>query len=286
MAAHFGLFYFKSRLRAGWLAGRHSDQWRIVLADGTAVTYPPKQVLYAWEGQGAGPAAEAPARTELAAREGGLTSVNEHILESLHRKLPKGKELPFTAIAARALPAHADGWARAALYCALLQSPRLFRAVDGGFAALGAAQRRRREAEDRAARERAAWRKNAAHWRAALEAGRWRGNDSGAERFVQQLESLLMEERRSPHWHLLAQTLGLRRGQREEARERLRHWLESAGRWPGWPNLWLRWSGVARDFAPALARPGTMSWLHVPPIWSGWTMRGQRSRSRWNLIRN
>ena len=254
MAAQFGLFYFKSRLRAGWLAARHSTQWRIVLADGTAVTYPPKQVLYAWDGQPDGPAAEAPARAELAAREGGLAAWEEPALETLHRKLPKGRELSFTAIAARALPAHADGWARAALYCALLQSPRLFRAVDGGFAALGAAQRRRREAEEKGARERAAWREKAADWRAALDAGRWRGNDDGAQRFLQQLESLLMEGRRSPHWQALAQTLGLRRGHREEAGERLRHWLESAGRWPGWPHLWLRWGGVAREFPPALER--------------------------------
>ena len=33
MAARFGLFYFKSRLRAGWLAERRSAQGRIVLAD-------------------------------------------------------------------------------------------------------------------------------------------------------------------------------------------------------------------------------------------------------------
>ena len=271
MQPEYGLFYFKRQLSVGWIVEHQGGQCKLELPGGQRVAYPADQLLYRWKDEpaatGGAPKDSAPkipadavgAMVQLKARRGWLATIRREELNALHRKLPKGVETSFTQIARialsgpRGLPKDgADGWSRARLFWGLLNSPGLFRPTGRGFAARNAVERRQWETQQQAARARAQWRLKVGRWRETLQSG-GRPRGRGAALFMAQLESLLMEERRSPHWELLAQPLGLRRGKTEETKARLRGWLEAAGCWPGWPALWLKGSGVAARFPQGLA---------------------------------
>ena len=269
MRPEFSLFYLNGRLRTGWVAARKKSSWRIVLADGQEIRHPPQQILYSWQGAAVpksppkagktSPGAErlrVAALARLAEGEAGLEAAGAALdLEALHRRLRTRDETAFEAVAAlalpRTLPQEADGWARAALYAALLNAPRLFRRRGEGFAALDETAMERMSEKQDAAEAREAWRARVAEWSAMLERGEWEAAPEG-ETFLAQLESLLAHERRSPHWRELARPLGLRAGGMAEQRVRLRKWLVTAGHWPGWPKLWLMAGGVEGSFPPAL----------------------------------
>ncbi|MCZ6647314.1 MAG: RNB domain-containing ribonuclease [SAR324 cluster bacterium] len=257
MQPEFALFYYKRRLSVGWIVSRETASLRLLLADGTKISRPGAQVLLRWRGSGGTPAGQEEALARLAAGEIAMAKAAPTLnLEELHGGLPKDRETAFTKLAALALPSQADGWSRAALHMALLQAPRLFRHGKKGFAALGPDTQQLQSQKREAAAAQADWQARAARWCEQLQQQRWQTGGEG-DVFIKQLESLLALERRSPHWKLLAAPLGLSPARMDEAKEKLRGWLAAAGRWRGWPALWLLAGEVEQAFDPALESQAT-----------------------------
>jgi exoribonuclease-2 len=249
--SHFALIYLKGRPRLAHLVDEGPPHCRLALADGVEIRYPSTQILLRWEGEEPAPDE---AGASLADREAALAErAPAFDLAALHAQLPKGRALPFARLAAHALPPRANEWERAALYLALLDEPSLFRHTRTGFVPRGAADTRRWTEQAAGEQARAEQLARVAEWRAMLERGDWReGGEPQASGFLDRLESLLAGERQSPHWALLAKPLRLQPGSMAEARVKLKSWLEAAGRWRGWPHIWLRRAEVSRSFSPAL----------------------------------
>ncbi|MBI4083514.1 MAG: RNB domain-containing ribonuclease [Candidatus Lambdaproteobacteria bacterium] len=276
MTPRYCLLFYNRAVRIGWIAGRAGAQRQVVLDDGTALSYAADRIPFEWEGE-ALPAAPSPAAPSPAAEPGAtptasavtaaaLAQLAAHLpelerraatfdLPRLHGELPKDTPQPFAALAARLLGAGADPWPRAALYLALARGARLFRPVPGGFQPREDEEIRSREAQQAEELARERWVAQVGRWRAALDAGRWpRPAEPEASLFTEQLRSLLAHERQSPHWKTLAPALGLSPEQPQEARVRLKRWLETAGAWQGWGAIWLRWGDVAGPFDAELER--------------------------------
>lgn len=236
-----------------WVAGRKGGKMRLLLEGGESINKPAEQLMFLWEDEALIEPSKDEARARLAQMSRELTTGAEAFApEALHRELAGEQQFSFDELAARLLPAEATGWERAALFKSLLGAPLLFRHSAGGFTARAAEEVERLRLKAREESERLQWRELAAEWREALEGGRWPGGGHPwGESFLERLESMLTLEKRSPYWNLLAKPLGLKAARMAEQQTMIKHWLELAGRWSGWPEVWLRGAGVSGDFEPA-----------------------------------
>ncbi len=278
MPQEFALLYFKQKLAIARIVGRSGTRCSLVLPDGGEFRCPEGRLLLRWEGA---PAAPPPDGNGLQAELHGRVEELEKLKKSaaaldtaaLHRKLRAARapaaetpctepeipltqtEIPFTEIVAHALPGESDGWARAALYMALLGAPRLFRHGRGGFAPKAEAEIEAWDEKEAAGQARKEQERQTERWRGMLERGEWKPEDSAAgAAFLGRLGSLLAEERSSPHWNALAKPLGLRAARMAEARVKLKTWLRVAGRWEGWPAVWLQKAQVSTGFEATLEK--------------------------------
>jgi exoribonuclease-2 len=161
----------------------------------------------------------------------------------------------------------AEPWERAVLCLALTRDRERFRREGAGFVVLDAGERSQREARESQAREQREWMRLAQQWRPELERGRWNGARTplGPE-FLVRLRSLAALERHSPYWSGLAKPLGLHQHGEASVALRLKPWLEAAGAWPGWPDLWLERAAVRQAFPPrVLQEAARIAALPVDP---------------------
>jgi hypothetical protein len=258
MVPSYALIEIERKPRFAWIAGRQGRRLRFVLEDGTAVLEPFKRVLYRWEGEsiaedGAGNGAAA-ALAQLRERARAASDSSPGLdAAALHARIGAGEGWPFERIAASLLGEQVSGWARAALYLALLRETEHFRPTRGRFVARSGEEMRQQARRAEALRLHQAWLGRVAGWRAALEGGESLAEaDPGAREFLAQLESLLAFETRSPHWKTLARPLALLAHDWPGNRATLRRWLEVAGAWHGWGAIWRLGAGVPDRFGAAL----------------------------------
>ncbi len=254
MLQTFAFCYHTQQLRTVWVAGHEEgDFLRLIGSDGEAFRYRPRQLLHRWEEDGP-PLDAGSAPGYLRARVTELEDRARHLdLDALQRALPVDEEQTLERLAALAMPGRAEGWARAALFLALLRDSTRFRRGEAGFAARHEGEQQQRAARRAEAVAQEAWAAQARAWAKALEQGQWLGGDDPAGlKFLVQLTSLLALEKRSPHWALLSKPLGLHGLHAHDAAPTLKRWLELAGGWPGWPAVWLLRAGVYQGFASGL----------------------------------
>jgi exoribonuclease-2 len=259
MPQTFAFCYHAQLLRTVWVAGtEEGDALRLIPAEGESFRYRPRQLLHRWQEDGPPlDATSAPGylRARVAELEARARLVH---LDALQRALTVDEEQSLEQIAAvcarqGALPPGADGWARAALFLALLRDSTRFRRGAAGFAARPESEQQQRAARRTEAVAQEAWAAQARAWAQALEQGQWLGaDDPDGLKFLVQLTSLLALEKRSPHWVPLSKSLGLHGLHAHDAAPTLKRWLELAGGWPGWPTIWLLRAGVYQRFAPGL----------------------------------
>jgi exoribonuclease-2 len=189
-------------------------------------------------------------------------------LARLYATLPKGEPCPFETLASRGLAAPAGGWARGALFTALLRDSDRFRYAGGAFTPRDEEEVAARRAQREEQQARQQWVEKVQRWRELLESGAWQATeDADAAEFLAQLRSLLALEKRSPHWALLARPLGLHNLHLLDVSSRLKGWLTMAGAWPDWPAIWLQWGEVGTRFAPPLRAEAKA--LSLAPVRSG-----------------
>ncbi len=257
MPPEFCLIYYRGGLQVGWLAGRQGAKWRLRLENGEAISYPAGSVLFSWDGEDT-PPGEAPGEVAALAQLRGQTGPMKTRaggldLAAVEGALASGEALPFARLVSGALAPDSDGWGRAALFFALASAPARFSREGDRFRRVSAAESLRRAEQTGGEPERAPWLERVPGWRELLDRGEWpAGADADAEAFLAALESLIALGKGSPVWPELAKPLGLKASLMVEQAPRLKGWLETAGRWQGWPPVWLTAAGVANTFAPHL----------------------------------
>lgn len=289
------LFFHRQRVCLGWAWARDTRTWRVSLASGERLRCPPQRILYAWtvasapkaEGSqhaykldGDGPVtaahqqAEREAVAHLSAEEADLQlrmraltgeSLSRTRLEALRAELPCGVGHPAEALLARLLPTEASHWERAAAVLVLAQERTLFHWGPHGFQAHDAAEAVRRESLRSEESARAEALEQRLEWtRAWGQSPPAQLPQAETAPFVQELLSLTLHERRSPHWRWLAGPLGLNGLEERSLRMRLQTWLECANSWPGWPAIWRMQAQLPHEFSPQALEQAQR--LHTKPV--------------------
>ena len=243
MSKHFCLIYFRGQPRRATVLDDTGSRWQLQLEDGEALRFPKGQVLFQWEGVGAG--AESPGDQEM---------------ENLHQSIQtftsnKGEPVSFGEIASHILSPEANGDEQAALFEAMLAAGQYFRHTPAGFVARTAEEMAQREVARRERDQKAQWAAAAERAFAALSADIWPPPESdGMEEFLEQLQSILAHEKNSPYWEALAGPLDLSKGSPELWRPRVKRWLVVTGAWKDWPRIWLRRAEVPEAFSSELLK--------------------------------
>ncbi|NIP73879.1 MAG: hypothetical protein GWO16_12980, partial [Gammaproteobacteria bacterium] len=249
-------FYLHQQLRIGRVCADGGTHLELMLPDGRQVRQRAANMLYCWEGD---PAADAKAaQAQLVAAEAALAGQQAH-LDALYARMAPGEPMPFDALVELALGPEATGWGRGLLFAALLRDGLRYRFSKDAFTARSPEEVTERAAEQERRQRQQAWVDKVLAWREQFEAGTWESaDDPDVPEFLEQLRSVLALERRSPHWALLSRPLGLHNLHVLDIATRIKSWLQLADGWPGWPDIWLRWGEVPRDFSPEVhsaARP-------------------------------
>ncbi|MDH5752165.1 MAG: RNB domain-containing ribonuclease [Deltaproteobacteria bacterium] len=271
MYPEYCCFYFHQNLRVGWVRRQDGSRMEVVLEDGEAVSQRPGNMLFRWRGTECGDD-PGEALNQMRRNTAGL-GLAPDVLAGIYGRLEPGRPTPMGEITILAGPGTeqggrekepaADGkpggkvfgWEDAALFLSLLEDNLRFRYSRKGFIPRSPEEieERSRREEETLARER--WITRARTWKEELDRGEWDMSHSGdpdAEAFLEQVKSILALEKQSPYWNLLAKPLELFSLHSLDLNERLHHWLELAGAWPGWPEIWLIWGRIESAFTPEL----------------------------------
>ena len=256
MRPRYCCFYLHQRLCLGWAKSTQGDHLSVVLADGSSLRQRGANLLYAWDGAPAedDAAALAQLQTHSQQAQAQLTRV-----DALYAAVVPGQPVAFEDLATQSGASAEDGWARGLLFSSLLQDSRRWRYSKGAFTARSPEEVAAREAREQREAAELAWAAKVETWRTELEAGTWQAEaarDTGSQtertEFLDQLQSILALEKRSPHWTLVSKPLGLHNLHLLDVATRIKGWLRAANAWPGWPSIWLQWAEVPRVYPPAL----------------------------------
>ena len=248
-ATQFALLYQRQTLVYAWVVSREGRHWMLELANGEQLPTRPNRILHTWS---ALPHAGASPHEELARHEQDWPAQSEGLADRAAAALPPDRPLPF-AQAARAALGAADDWARAALLRAMLCDRRRFRYrgdAEHTFVVRGPAALNEYDAATAAEAAQAGWVARAMAWCEAAQRGTTL--PSPPTGLAEALESLLAEQRQSPHWAALATPLHLTAARHVDLHLTLKRLLVAAGAWHDWPRIWLRAAGVPAAFEPAV----------------------------------
>lgn len=275
-------FFYRGRTGLGWLAGREGKKIIVHTASGEVFQLPTDACAYLWPGEPTAPVeqgkpekqgmeadekdrgeaalaqlklheAEAAAMQKLVARLwSARNSEDQGASGSEGAPQPPSEALPFAALAAEVLDSGDTPWRRGLLFHALLSDPLHIQyqpSPTPSFRFRGPEEAGQRRAQEAESRRQTNWRERIEQWGAALEQGEWTPGDAQEDqRFLEQLHSILIHEKQSPHWPLLGKALGLNTLAPPDLGVRLKTWLTTAGAWPGWPRIWLERSEVQQTF--------------------------------------
>ncbi|MBI3993951.1 MAG: RNB domain-containing ribonuclease [Candidatus Lambdaproteobacteria bacterium] len=249
-AIQFALLYQRQTLVCAWVVSREVRPWLLELADGERLTAHPNRLLHTWQAEAEAGAAP---RDVLARHERDWPALGEALAATAAARLPAEQPLAFAQAARAVLGDAADPWAQANLLRAMLSDRRRFRHEGGAghsFVRRGAEALRAHDAAAAEEAARAAWLERALAWCEAAQRGAT--PPPCPQGLAEALESLLAEQRQSPHWATLAKPLRLTAARQEELQLTLQRLLVTAGAWGDWPRIWLRAAGVSPAFDPAV----------------------------------
>lgn len=251
MKPKYCCFYLHQHLNLGWIRDDQDNTLNLVLPNGKKVRQRKDNLLLRWEGD----ALATPEETPLSQLQHHDTNIREAQpdLKSLYESLEPGEVYTLDAIAQQVSPPRQGGWEMAALFIALLEGSLHFRYSQGRFTPRDPEEMAMRARREEERRQKEQWMEKASQWKTQLEAGRWDpGDDPDAEPFLDMMLSILIREKQSPHWPLLAKPLELFHLHSVDLEARLKNWLITADAWPDWPAVWLRWGEVPTRFDETL----------------------------------
>ena len=258
----------------GWVSGQAGETYQVLTTGDEHISLAGRRILFQWQGPALpGSSLEAGPEAALAA----LRQGEENAVKVLGRlpqllrlgALRSGVTTTLAELASLLLSDPSDGWAKAGLLAELLLSPRFRHLGEKRFHLLAETEWRALCKEQRRKKREQKRRQSLRYWAGLLDSGKVPPVSLGGKnRLATQLLSLLVSQRRSAHWAPMAPWLGLSPQSESERQARLRAWLETLERWPGWPAIWLARGGVVAGFsAGVLAAAAALEGL--PPATVG-----------------